>query len=201
MATQNDVVFHLIQLKIRTVLSEPDRVRFASSLQKENAAVLWCTPQAANGLPQMWAEFETVICLHLIHPDHHMRARDVLRKCRQTEIVSGFISKCRNAALFVEEISDGENWERFVEAFNPQIAFKERKDKCIAFQEAEKLALRIEADAQEHAFQSKLHYTHTGPTLMDVISVRVSKLRRTFSEERKQLTAENECFGCKKVGC
>lgn len=60
--------------------------------------------------------------------------------------------KFQNAALLVEEISDGIKWDQFVEDRTPQIAFEVQNDKCMTFMEGAKLALHIEAAAKELLF-------------------------------------------------
>lgn len=97
--------------------------------------------------------------------------------------------------------SDGEQWDRILEVLNPHIAFDVGKDKCMTFLEAAKLAIRIDAAAQGHAFQSELHYTYTRPPFMDIENFGVSEARRFLSEEEKPFATENKCFFYEKVGC
>lgn len=69
----------------------------------------------------------------------------------------------------------------------------------MTFPEAATLALRIEVAVQGHAFQSKLHYTHNGPTLMDIGNVGVSKVRRFFPKNRNSLQLKINALAVKRL--
>lgn len=161
------------------------------------------TVQPPDEAPRTWHEFETALRHEFIPEDHDCRARDNLRKCKQTRCIYPYITKFRNAALLAEGISEEENWDRFVEGLKSHVSYEVCKDKCMTFQDAAKLALRIEP-AAEFIFSS-LVYKEKGnkPTPVEIGNLGILKTKnsKVLTEEQRALVKENLCFRCQKKFC
>lgn len=128
---------------------DTDEITFTSTLLKDNTAVWWYRLQVSDEIPTTWAEFEAAIREEFISEGHNRRTHDRLRQCPQNISVSVYISSWRNVALLVDVITEGEKWDRFVEGLKPEIVYDVKKDNCMNFTDAAKLALRVAAASRE----------------------------------------------------
>lgn len=194
--------FTLVRATSHAELGDVEMITFASSLLKDGAAVWWYTLQVANLLPGTWAEFEAAIRTEFIPEDHVRAAREQLKNCRQTESVTKYVSAFRNATLLVPDLSAGDKWDKFVEGLKPNIAFEVRKDNCMTFEDAARVAVRIEA-ALNGSLRTAWEPMGSEPTPMEIGNVEIKNRRekKRLTNEEYALVRKKACFICKKKGC
>lgn len=95
------------------VLQDRTRIMYVSTFFSATAKVGWFTKVRRNTIPQTWALFKQCIRAEFVPDDHIRRARDRLRKLKQTTSVSKFLSEFRNVTLTIPDMADGEEWDKF----------------------------------------------------------------------------------------
>lgn len=100
------------------------------------------------------------------------------------------------------DLSASDKWDKFLEGLKAIIAFEVRKDSCMTFGEAARVALRIEA-ALEGSRRAP-----SEPMGNDSTPIEIRNVETKWKREKKKLTDEEytlvkrkACFICKKKGC
>ena len=73
------------------VLFDGKRIPYASNFLMSTASVWWYTVVQSNETPATWLEFNEAVIKEFVPEDHICRARDKLRKFRQTSSVSKYL--------------------------------------------------------------------------------------------------------------
>ena len=200
--------FVLVQVaNANVVLSDANRISFATTLLTGTAAVWWYTVLKANEVPQSWDSFVAAIRREFIPEDHERRARDSLRACKQSGSVATYLSNFRNIVLTIPDMSASEKWDKFVSGLKPKIQFEVRKSSCVEFEEATKIAMRVEAafagvSSDPTSSGSVSSPSATGGAAYEPMEIDNTEIRRTErSKQRLQDIRNNACFKCHKSGC
>eukprot|EP00178_Gracilaria_changii_P016182 TRINITY_DN4587_c0_g1_i1.p1 TRINITY_DN4587_c0_g1~~TRINITY_DN4587_c0_g1_i1.p1 ORF type:complete len:130 (+),score=12.22 TRINITY_DN4587_c0_g1_i1:427-816(+) len=94
-----------------------------------------------------------------------------------------------------------EKWDKFVSGLKPKIQFEVRKSNCIEFEEATKIAMRIEAAFAGVSLEPKTSGTSPGGTTYEPMEIDNTEFRRTErSKQRLMDIRNNACFKCHKCG-
>ena len=133
--------------------------------------------------------------------DHVRRARDRLRKLKQTGSVSKYLSEFRNLVLTIPDVTDGEKWDRFCAGLKYDVRLEVIKSSFTTFEEAAQLALSIDsAIFSARASQEMRGSSSSNGTVPMEIGNMESKSPR-FSQERMKDLRNDACFTCHKPGC
>lgn len=186
----------------KTKLSEEDMVTSAASLSKDGAAVWLYTLQVSDRLPGTWTEFEVATRDEFIPEGHERGAREQLRNYPQSTTVSKYIHQFRHAVLLVPNLSAGDKWDNFVEGLKPAITFEVCKDNCMTFDEAARVALRVEAAINGSRRTASVPMSNE-PTPMEIGNVETRKghEKKKLTDEEYALVRKMACFIWKKKGC
>lgn len=83
---------NLAQLSSPTVIiNDHNKISFASSYLKENASAWWYHSVNSPNTPTTWESFKAALIAEFVPTDHCRRARDKLRKLRQTCSVEKYL--------------------------------------------------------------------------------------------------------------
>ena len=127
------------------MLTEKNKVLFASTFLSGNAAVWWYTLVQTHFAPTSWEDFKTGVVKEFVLEDHVRRARDRLRKLQQTTSVSKYLAEFRNIVLNIPDISNGEKWDRFCDGLKYEVRLEVMKSTLTSFEETAKIALRVDS--------------------------------------------------------
>lgn len=125
-------------------ISDHNRISFASSYLKGNAAVLWFNMVNNSRIPTSWDEFKTMIIGEFVPADHTQRARDKLRKLRQISSVEKYLSEYRNIVLMISDINEGEKLDRFIDGLRYNVKVEVMKSRCHSFEEVARISLQVD---------------------------------------------------------
>ncbi len=78
-----------------------------------------------------------------MHADYARRARDKLRKLRQTGSVSHYLSEFRNVVLTIPGMNEDEKFEKFIQGLNHEVKLEVLKSTAANFEEAARISLRV----------------------------------------------------------
>eukprot|EP00737_Agarophyton_chilense_P004067 gb/GEZJ01004950.1/.p1 GENE.gb/GEZJ01004950.1/~~gb/GEZJ01004950.1/.p1 ORF type:complete len:136 (+),score=20.47 gb/GEZJ01004950.1/:301-708(+) len=97
-------------------------------------------------------------------------------------------------------MSGSEKWDKFVSGLKPKIQFEDRKANFIEFEEATKIAMRVEASFAGISLDSpSVTPSNSGPTPMEIDN---TELRRNGRSRQRLLDIRNNArFTCHKPGC
>lgn len=186
-------------------LSEGNRILYASTFLTETAAVWWYTLVQANTVPTTWTQFKDKIISEFVPDDHVRRSRDRLRKLKQNSSVSKYLSDFRNICLTVPGMTDGEMWDRFCTGLKYDVRLEVMKSSVTTFEEAAKIALRVDSAIWGVTSQVGTSNNETiatqGPTPMEIGNMENSGRGRKLEGQRLKDYRNNACFTCHKVGC
>ena len=147
-------------------------------------------------------------------PEDHIRlARDRLRTLDQTSSVSKYLSDFRNVVLTIPDISDGEKWDKFCAGLKGEIRLEVMKANVTCFEDAAKIALRVDSALWGSQYYANLGdtgngnrgaslsgNTDTSPTLMEIGNTEGRRSR--FKDPKwEDDFRNNRCFVCHKTGC
>lgn len=104
--------------------------------------------------------------------------------------------------LLVPDLSAGDKWDKFVEGLKPAIAFEVRKHNCMTFDEAARVALRVEAAINTSCRTASVPMSNE-PTPMEIgnVETRKGRKKKKLTDEEYALVRKKACFICKKKGC
>ena len=181
-------------------LSDEKMISFASTFLKETAAIWRFTLVKSNTAPTTWEQFRNDIFQEFVPSDHARRAREKLRKLKQTMTVAKYLSEFRNLVLTIPDVSDGEKYDKFVSGLKYQIRLEVMKGSVGTFEEAARVALNV--DGAINAASGSTVTTRnigTAPTPMEIGNVQADE---TASEtQRAKDLRTNACFRCHKPHC
>lgn len=188
-----------------TNISDENRITFASSFFTGNAASWWFTVVRSGQIPSSWNDFKALVVNEFIPNDHERRARDKLRRLKQTLSVSKYLSECRNCTLGINDISDGEKFDRFVQGLKKDIRVEVLKSQCSTFDEAANIALRIDS-ALWSTSVSQVNFSRrdtdtSGPVPMEIGNVQRSRLTEEQRRQRATDLKNNACTRCHTKKC
>ena len=186
-------------------LSDQSRIMYASTFLAGTAAVWWYTMVQSNQTPATWADFKVAITREFVPEDHVRRARDKLRKLRQTGSVSKYLSEFRNLVLTIPDVTDGEKWDRFCSGLKYDVRLEVIKSSFNTFEEAAQLALSIDSAIYSAKMSSSHRRFGTGDVAvpMEIGNVETKRGPQSskMSERRTKDLQNNACFTCHRVGC
>ena len=117
---------------------------YPSRLLKGTAAVWWYTFLQSHEVSGKREDFKKAVVTEFVPEGHIRRARDCLRKPKQAKSISTYLSEFQNFILNVPDITDGEKREKFCAGLKPEIRLEVMKTTITGFQEASKIALRVD---------------------------------------------------------
>lgn len=210
----NTWLFNVEQYLLLSQLSNPNvpiadesRIRFASSYLKGTASVWWFNLFSAGIIPATWNEFKAAVIREFVPSDHSKRARDRLRKLRQTKSVSRYLSDFRNIILAISGMTDEEKMDRFIEGLKHSIRIEVLKAQVDTFEDCARVALNIDSAIWRAGKGTGQTFGNRsgdeGPTPMEIGNVEGSSNPRTKAqrEQRRKDLEKGACFTCHKVGC
>lgn len=190
-----------------TPLTDHNKIAFASSYLKGNAAVWWFHIVNSQESPATWGAFKARLISEFIPADHCRRARDKLRTLKQTSSVEHYLSEYRNTILMIGDMHEGEKVDRFVDGLKYNVRVEVLKTNCSSFEECARLALNVDSAIwRARRGNSGFHYTNNrvgdaGPTPMEIGNLNSGTTTRAHREQRKKDLENGACFKCHKVGC
>lgn len=159
-------------------------------------------------MPTTWDLFKAVVVKEFVPDDHVRRARDKLRKLKQTSSVSKYLSEFRNVVLTVPDVTDGEKWDKFCAGLKYEIRLEVMQSSVTNFEEAAQIALRVDSAlwSASNFPDNKPAGSSSGdaPTPMEIGNMERSPLgapRQPMTPQRLRDLRSNACFTCHKVGC
>lgn len=184
-----------------TQLTDENRILFASSFLTSTAASWWYTVVQSGQTPSTWEEFRIMVLNEFVPSDHVRRARDKLRRLRQTASVSKYLSEFRNCILTISDISEGELLDRFIQGLKSEVKIEVLKTQAANFEDATKVALRVDS-ALWSSSHSRSSFATSSSTHdpMEIGNVQ----KRTSEEQRRQRALDlknNACVVCHTKHC
>ena len=187
-------------------LSEANKIMFASTFLTGTASVWWFTLVQSNAMPTTWEDFKATLSREFVPEDHVRRAREKLRRLRQIGSVSKYLGDFRNLTLVISDMSGGEKMDRFVEGLKREIQVEVLKSTARDFEEAARIALRVDGVMWRSSNQNRANVSGTGqsdgPVPMELGNVETNDTQRKKGESQRQRDIRvNACFTCHSVGC
>lgn len=188
-------------------ISDQNRIAFASSFLTSTAASWWFTIVQSNQVPSSWNNFRTLLLQEFVPHDHERRARDKLRRLKQTQSVSKYLSEFRNSTLMISDVSAGEMFDRFVQGLKREIRVEVLKSQCSTFEEAAKIALRVDSALWSTSFPQESFRRGTyGSNSQQPLPMEIGNMQKNdLTEEQKRQRAtdlkNNACVVCHKKKC
>lgn len=184
-------------------ITDENRIRFASSYLKGTAAVWWYNRVSIAAVSNTWADFKNAVIREFVPSDHAKRARDKLRKLKQTRTVVRYLSDFRNIILTIPGMQEDEKVDRIIEGLKFNIRVEVLKAQADTLDECARVALNIDSAiwrAGTVGHSSALD----GPMPMEIGNVQGTshgKLSKAQREQRKKDMENGACFVCHKVRC
>ena len=126
-------------------LNDANQILFASTFLTGTAAVWWYTLVQSGQTPTTWNEFKAAMVEEFV-PEHHVRrARERLRKLKQTHSVSKYLSDFRNMVLTIPDITEEEKFVKFCSELRYEVRLEVIKSTATTFNEAARIALRVDS--------------------------------------------------------
>lgn len=187
-----------------TLITDLNRIQFASSYLTGNAAVWWFNVVNGVDAPTSWEGFRTKLVEEFIPADHNRQARDKLRRLRQNSSVEKYLCDFRNTILMISNISEDEKTDKFVSGLKYDLKLEVLKSRCNSFEECARMALSVDSaiwGAKTNSFSQFHQAARTGPTPMEIGNVNAASSSMTPREQRRQDLSRRACFKCHKTGC
>lgn len=182
-------------------ISDESRIMFASSFMTSTAASWWYTIIQSGQEPSTWTEFRTLVLNEFVPVDHNRRARDKLRRLKQNSSVSKYLSEFRNCILTVNDMSDGERFDRFVQGLKNEVKLEVLKSQASNFEDAAKIALRIDSAL----WSSTAYVTEATGSRSDPMEIgNVQRRTPRYDDRRRQKEQDiknNCCVVCHTKHC
>ena len=181
--------------------SDTNKIMFASTFLVDSAAIWWFTMVNSSSALKTWVEFCTKIRTEFIPVDYVRRTRDRLRRLKQKTSVSKYLSDFRNIILTLPEVTEGEQFDKFINGLKSEVRLEVLKSTASTIEEAAHIALRV--DSAMWRFENYEGVTSktrdNGPISMEIGNIQSQKSRT--STQRRENLANNSCFRCHKSGC
>lgn len=161
----------------------------------------------ANIAPSSWNAFKEALRTEFIPSDHVRRARDRLRRLRQTHSVSKYLSLFRNVALTITDMNAGEKLDKFVDGLKQEIRIEVMKSSVSTFEEAAQVALRVDsaiyASGSSRIGAEATRQSSSYPTPMEIGNIESSASRSGTPNNTRagNIAKKNACRRCGKIGC
>lgn len=196
----------LIQLSSSSIfITDQNKISFASSYLTGNAAIWWYQLVNASNIPSTWDEFRAVLMTEFIPADHKRRARDKLRRLKQTSSVEKYLSEYPNSTLQIGDMNEGEKVDRFVEGLKFNVRVEVLKTNSNSFEECARIALNVDSAIwRAKGGPSIFHHNSfdkRGPTAMEIGNINGVPPSKAQREQRKKDLEDGACFRCHKAGC
>lgn len=143
-----------------------------------------------------WNDFEKGITTEFIPEDHTRRARDRLRKCRQSSSLSKYLNEFRNITISVGDILEGEKFDRFVYGLKPNVRIEVMKSTVNSFHEATKSFLRVDSALWNNQQKSRFDFSQNSqqgvvsreqhPVPIEIGNVQKSRRPLTDAQKRQR---------------
>lgn len=104
-----------------TEITDEKRIMFASSYMTNMVASWWYTVVQSVHTPSTWHEFRMLVLNEFVPADHIRRTLDRLRRLKQTTSVSEYLAEFRNCLLMINDMSEGERFDRFVQGLKHEV--------------------------------------------------------------------------------
>lgn len=161
----------------------------------------------SNATPDTWDGFKNAIIKEFIPEDHSRRAREWIKRCKQTGSVYKYISAFRNVTLAVHNVREGEKFDRFVDGLKPNIRIEVMKSNVRTIEDASKIAMRIDS-AIWHNYNDQ-SYQRSSPAKQEATPMEIGNFEKASrkplnADEKKQREIDRKnkaCFVCQKSGC
>lgn len=183
-------------------LSDENRIMFASSFVTSTAAAWWHTIVQSGRTPSSWKNFRALVLNKFVPADHIRRACDRLRRLRQTASVSKYIAEFCNFILTINDMSEGELLDRFVQGLKQEIKLEVLKTQVSHFEDAAKIALRVDS-ALWSMNNIKSSLGSTAITVNDPMEIGNVQQRTTDGQRRQRAydLKNNQCVICHTKNC
>lgn len=86
-----------------------------------------------------------MVMTEFVPEDHVRRARDRLRRLKQTTSVPKYISEFRNCIITINDMSAGERFDRFLQGLKPDVHLGVLKTQASEFEEVARIALLVDS--------------------------------------------------------
>lgn len=186
-----------------SVISDDNRIMFASSFMTGTAASWWYTIVQSGRTPSSWEQFRMLVLNEFVPADHVRRARDKLRRLRQTSSVSKYLADFRNCILMIDDMSEGERFDRFVQGLKHEVRLEILKTQVSEFEEAARIALRVDSAIWSYTGSR----ASVGPAGSVDDPMEIGNIQRTdqYGDNKRRQRAEdiknNRCVLCHKKHC
>lgn len=184
-------------------ITDESRIMFASSYLTSTAASWWYTVIQAGRTPTTWEEFRSMILSEFVPEDHVRRARDRLRRLKQTSSVSKYIAEFRNCVLMINDVSAGERFDRFVQGLKKEVRLEVLKSQASEFEEATRIALRVDSALwSQNDFRTSFGSTGKANDPMEIGNLQHTNQSSDAQRRRRAHDLKNNlCVACHKKGC
>lgn len=187
-------------------ITDHNKISFASSYLSDNAAIWWYHLVNCQSTTSTWPAFKKALFTECVPSDHTRRARDRLRELKQTGSVEKYLSEYRNITLMINDVSEGEKVDRFVDGLKYNVRVELLEMNCVSFEESARIALNVDSaiwGARRGTTGNRSYgdasYS-TVPTRMEVGNVNSSS-KSGARGPRKKDPEKGACYRCKKMGC
>lgn len=187
--------------------NDGNKILFATTFLSGSAAIWWYSTVRANQAPITWDGFKNALVAEFVPTDHIRRARDKLRRLKQTKSVSHYLSEFRNILLTMADVTAGEKFDKFVAGLKREIRIEVMKSTVANFEEAAQIALRVDGALWSSQMISKGGYHSNHDQTNDVVPMEIGNVegssrgsKKDYLQKKKD-RARNACFICHKVGC
>ena len=194
------------------ILSDANRIFYASTFLSGTAAVWWYTMVQAGQTPESWDQFKAAM-IKEFPEDHVRRAQDRLRKLKQISSVFRYLSEFRNIVLTISDVTDGKKWEKFCTGLKYEVRLEVMKAITTSFDEAAQIALRVDSalwSAGQHSLFGFQGYAGRPSSSNNVqMPMEIGNMekkgdgvpRQGMSSQRLKDLRNTACFICHKAGC
>ncbi len=194
--------FHLLSTFNPGVLqTEESKIMFASSFLSDSAAIWWYTIVQSGSSPTTWSSFCEALKSEFVPADYVRRARDRLRRLKQTGSVTKYLSEFRKVILTLPDVTEGEKLDKFVQGLKHNVRIEVLKSTASTFDEVTHIALRVDSVIRSFKDTSR---NLSVPGSSGVIPMEVknwSGNKSVNGSQRQKDINSNACFVCHKQGC
>lgn len=144
-----------------------------------------------------------MVLSEFVPADHTRRALDRLRRLKQSSSVSKYLGEFRNRILTVNDMSEGEFFDIFVQGLKHDVRLELLKTQATGFEDAAKIALHVDSALwSSHSYKSTFGSDGVSNDTMEIGNV---QQRTPLSEGQKRQRAldlkNNACVVCHTKNC
>lgn len=92
-----------------------------------------------------WADFKAAIIHGFVPADHERKARDHLRRVKQTKSVAKYLADFRNIILTINGMRDDEKIDHFIQRLKYNVRVEVLKAQSASFEECVRVSLKIDS--------------------------------------------------------